>query len=71
MKLYLGLLIGLLFGYAMSTGAEVMYCNMYGQCAPAQPPAGWAPYTQSQQQQLNWQLQQNFNNALQNQRRPC
>ena len=70
MKLYFGLLIGLLLGYALSTGAEVMSCNFAGQCVPAQPPAGWAPYTQSQQQQLNWQLQQNFNNALQ-QQRPC
>ena len=70
MKLYFGLLLGLLLGYALSTGAEVMNCDWNGHCTPSQPPAGWAPYTQSQQQQLNWQLQQNFNNALQ-QQRPC
>ena len=69
MKFLLGIALGLVFGYALSTGAEVMSCNFAGQCVPAQPPAGWAPYTQSQQQQLNWQLQQNFNNALQ--QRPC
>ena len=68
MKLYLGLLIGLLLGYAVSTTAEILDGN--GQ--PMQPPSHWAPMTQSQQQQLNWQLQQNFNNALQQPRRnPC
>ena len=69
MKIILTLTLGLLLGYVLSTGAEVMSCNFAGQCVPSQPPAGWAPYTQSQQQQLNWQLQQNFNNALQ--QRPC
>ena len=69
MKFLLGIALGLVFGYVLSTGAEVMNCDWNGHCAPVQPPAGWAPYTQSQQQQLNWQLQQNFNNALQ--QRPC
>lgn len=71
MKTILTLALGLVLGYCLSTSAEVLSCNFAGQCQPVQPPAGWAPYTESQRQQQNWQLQQNFNNALLNQRNPC
>ena len=67
MKLSLGLLIGLLLGYALSTGAEIL--DQYGN--PAQPPAHWAPQTQSQQQQYDLMLKQNFNNTIQQPRTPC
>ena len=72
MRLTLGVLLGLLLGWSVTTGAEILSCNVYGQCNPVPVPGHWGPATQSQQEQLNWSLQNNFNNALtQPQRRPC
>lgn len=67
MKLLLGILLGLSLGYAISTGAEILDSQGY----PLQPPSHWAPQTQSQQQQYDLMLKQNFNNYLQQPRQPC
>ena len=69
MKTLFALAIGIVLGWSLTVGAEIL--DQYGN--PMQPPGHWAPMTQSQQQQLNWSLQNNLNQFLQqqNNRPPC
>lgn len=73
MKLLLGLVIGLLFGFTLSTGAEVLTCTWEGQCQPVQPPGQWGVQRESQREQYDQMLRQNLNQFLQQQPRhnPC
>ena len=73
MKTLLTLTLGIVLGWSLTVGAEILSCNVYGQCAPVPVPGHWGPATQSQQEQLDWSLKNNLNNYLQQQpqRRPC